>query len=54
MTPARNDTVGEWEFHKEEIKSLYLTQGMTREQVMTFMGERHNFHKTFVHSSISS
>jgi hypothetical protein len=39
---------GEWNRYKDEMELLYLTQGMTKEQVLVFMREKHGFDKTFV------
>ena len=47
MMTVQDGTNDEWSLHKEEIKSLFLTQGMTRDQTMKVMKERHNFDKTF-------
>ncbi len=50
MAPPPSGADREWEPYKAEMKSLFLTQGMTRKQVMTYMKEKHGFDKTLVPS----
>jgi hypothetical protein len=38
----------EWNRYKDEMELLYLTQGMTKEQVLIFMREKYDFDKTSV------
>lgn len=37
-----------WEHFKEEMRTLYLTQGMTLEQVITVIDQTYNFRKRHV------
>jgi len=44
MSPARKIPDAEWELHKDEIKTKYLSPGITLDKVTKWMEERHGFY----------
>lgn len=48
MSATRKITEEEWDLYKNDIRTLYVAQNMTREQVMKWMEEKHNFAARFL------
>ncbi len=49
MSVARKITDAEWERYESDIKTFYVTQKLTREQVMEYMEEKYNFRARFAY-----